>query len=107
MQCKFIRTEPRHAGTNARPPPRHVRAASPNGGFFSLGFVVAVLITGALGVGIVEGVAPESGSTPIAADVDRLQPVDRAKAEAAKTLAVSEAAANSTNDARSAGKVLR
>ena len=72
-----MRTESRHAGTYARPSPCCIRAASTNRGFFTIGFVVVVLVAGAVGVGIVEAVEPESGSRPGMADLDRLPPVEQ------------------------------
>lgn len=95
-----MRTEPRHDGTAARPSPRHIRAAAPNKGFFTLGFVVAVLVASALGVGMVEVVAPESDSVPSLAEVDRSLPVDRAEVEDVKNVAASEAAARAANESR-------
>ena len=107
MQRQFMRTEPSRAGTGARTPSRHIRAASSNRGFFTLGFAVAALVAGAIGLGIVESVSPESDSKPATADVDRSPPVDRARVEDAKTVTISEAAPHLASDPGSAGKVLR
>jgi hypothetical protein len=107
MQSQFVRTEPGHAGTRVRPRPSHIRAASSIRGFFTIGFAIATLIAGALGVGIVEAVTPESGLTQNAADGDRLLPADSAKVEDSNTVAASKAASQLAAGSSSAGKALR
>ena len=107
MQREFIRTGASEAGTDARTSSRQVRAASSSRGFFTLGFAIAALVVGGLGLGVVEAVTPESGSKPSMADVDRALPDDRARVENTKTVTVNEAPPVLANDSASAGKVLR
>lgn len=107
MQRKFVRTDPGNAVTNARPSPRHLRFGCPNKGFFTFGFAIAVLAASALGGGIIEAVAPASGSWRSTADVDPLLPIDHTKVESARAVTVGGAAAQVAHDSRSSGEVLR
>jgi hypothetical protein len=105
-----MRIEPEHVHPDHRFAPRHIRPVHLSGGFFTLGFALAVLAGSALfagASGALNVAEPASASTPGGAVVERAQPVDHLKAEGARSVVISEAPTDSPNNARNAAKPLQ
>lgn len=88
---------------------RHVRVTCRSAGFFTIGFALAVLAGGSLfavSTGALKATESTSAPAPSAADAERTQPIDHAKADGTRSVVISEAPARSPSDAHSAAKPL-
>jgi hypothetical protein len=102
--------ESEHVHPDHRFAPRHIRPVHLSGGFFTLGFALAVLAASALfagAKGALNVAEPASASTAREAVVERAKPVDHPEAEGARSVVISEAPADSSNDARNAARPLQ
>ena len=100
MQRSFIGTEAGRVHHHHRLAARPVRAASRSAGFFTIGIALAVLAGGALfagSTGALNVTESASAPAPSVADAGRVPPGDRAGADGARNVVVSEAPARSSS----------